>query len=156
MNEFFPDWQLDNANSYCAINVEIPDDELVQEMIEKFHRRVYRTLTSHRVENGQRFFLEKELHIATTKEEAESIFKQSRENGDKHCIVVSFNATLSQKKYNNLGVVNFKYLCWTKKAWNKAKKAYGNPIVKKLIDCLIGELIAVACQVLKTAVGISF
>lgn len=156
MGNTFDGIKLDSTNSYCAINIEIPDKELVNEMVEKFYKRLRKTLTSQNTTEEQYTFLSEELHIATSKAEVESIFRNAREKGDAHCIVVSFNATLSQRKYDELGVVSFKYLSWSKKAWEKAKKAYGNPIVKKLIDCLIGELISIACQVLKAILGFPF
>lgn len=154
MKESFREIHLDDINSYCAINIEIPDEDLVNEMVAKFYSRKNKALKDHKTKDIQRSFLEKELHVARTKEEAQGVFTRAREKGDAHCIVISFNAALSQKKYDHLGVVNFKYLCWTKKAWEKAKKAYGCPIVKKLIDCLIDELINVSCQALKAALGI--
>lgn len=141
--------QLNIANGYCAINIEIPDNELIQEMIDIFYKAIDKITSSDKINYRHQEFLKKNLYVATSKNEVMNIFTQARNNGYEYCIVVSFNATLSQKMYNNLGVVNFKYLSWTKKAWKKVKKIYNKPVVKRLIFCLLQTLIHVSCKFLK-------
>lgn len=147
--------QSDSTSGYYAINIAIPDQELVTEMINFFKDKRHETLNS-RVTVEQRLFIEKELHITQSKKEAKEIFNKAKGNGDAHCVVISFNAALPQKTYDEIGVVQFTYIRWTKKAWEKAKEAYGNPIVRKLIECLIGKLLNVSCEVLRMTLGIPF
>lgn len=131
-----------------VINIEIPDEDIIQETITYIHYRVSKTLNTPQIDENHREFLQNNFHIVTTVDSARSTLINAKENEKTPFVVVAFNATLTQAEYDKLGVINFKYISVTKKIWKRVNNEITRAILSKLLRCLIRNLVDVACQFL--------
>lgn len=148
-----------NRIYYWAINIEIPDRENIDIIIRHYQQTFTKTIQSNSTTSEQREFIQNNLHIAKTKEEVYNLFLEADAKNDSKCVVIAFNATLSQQEYNKLGVLSFKYLSWSKKVWNGIKRAtdsqFFNDLIWPLIKCLLEMLLKGNCEMIKAFLGIN-
>lgn len=140
---------LNEFSNYCwIINIEIPDDAVVAETIEYIKQRVNKTLQKQNISNAHREFLTKRFYIATKKDSVRTAIKETKECSAYSCVILAFNAKLSQAECDRLGVISFEYISWGKKAWNRAKNEMTITNLIKLLKCLGRNLVDLGCQAL--------
>ncbi len=147
--------RIENApfkSYYYAINIEIPDEDLIGKMIEFYYSELSRVLEKNKISEEHRKFLRTGIHIATEKDKVAEIFLNAREHDASKCIVLAFNASLNQREYDNLGVIQLKYFKWPKASWQKVKKTIMGSLTKESIECLIKQLINLVCTLIKNYV----
>lgn len=138
---------FNGINDACwIINIDIPDDSLVEKTINYIKQRINQTLLKPSTTDAHREYLTERFYIATTQDSLRDTITEIKAHGAYPCVILAFNSYLNQHECDQLGVICFKYISWTNKAWAKAKNEMTTANLMKLLKCLGRNLVDVACQ----------
>lgn len=137
------------SKGYWVFDINIPkeDSDLVRELASYTRNLLSEIVGEKHLEEDRRRVLS-HTYVAENSEEILNHFAEAERKDDGLCIVLAFNAKLTEREYDQMGVLNIKFLRFPKRTWKRLKRIFSKKdllsLLQKLIWCLARNL----CQML--------